>query len=263
MEGALSDSKKRGKVWFVGAGPGDPDLITVKGRRLVRRADLVLYAGSLVPEEVIRAAGSAARVEDSSPLNLNETHALLLECVRAGGMAVRLHTGDPSLYGAVREQARLLERDKAPYEIVPGVTSACAAAAAADVSFTVPGGTQSLIFTRLAGRTPVPETESISRLGTHRTAMAVYLSGKDIPALREQLLEAGMDPKTLVVAAHRVGWPGERIIRTTVRGLEELTADPEVAETLTRQTLFLVLPGQDDETASLLYDPSFSHGRRK
>ena len=141
-------------VYFIGAGPGDPDLITVRGRELISRADLVLYAGSLVLKEVLAAARNDARVEDSAPLSLEETHALIMDTVRAGGSAVRVHTGEPSLYGAVREQADFLRRDGVNYEIVPGVIAAFAAAARARVAFTVSETTQTLILTRMSGRIP-------------------------------------------------------------------------------------------------------------
>ena len=145
-----------GGVAFVGAGPGDPELLKVKAARLIGQADLVLYAGSLVPQGVVALARNGAQVVDSAPLSLDETHALLVATVRQGGLAARVHTGDPSLYGAVSEQIRLLVADDIPYMVVPGVTSAAAAAAAFGVSFTEPEATQTLILTRQAGRTPMP-----------------------------------------------------------------------------------------------------------
>ena len=162
----------RGKVYFIGAGPGDPELLTLKGRRLICEADLVLYAGSLVPPELVACAKASARVEDSAPLCLEETHALMRDCALSGGMVARVHTGDPSLFGAVREQARLLDADGIPWEIVPGVSAAFAAAAAGKVSFTVPETTQSLIVTRLDGRTPVPEKERLKELAAHGASLA-------------------------------------------------------------------------------------------
>ena len=135
--------KKRCQVYFVGAGPGDPDLITVKGRKCIERADLVLYAGSLVPKELVACAGEDAKVVDSSSMTLKETHAMMIETIRSGGTVARVHTGDPSLYGAVKEQMVLLDRDGVNYEIIPGVTVAFAAAAAARVSFTLPEKVQS------------------------------------------------------------------------------------------------------------------------
>ncbi|WP_029897559.1 precorrin-4 C(11)-methyltransferase [Desulfohalovibrio reitneri] len=244
------------RVWFVGAGPGDPELVTVKGLRLIRSADLVLYAGSLVPRELAEEAKEGARVEDSAPLDLQQTHALLMECVRAGGTAVRLHTGDPSLYGAVREQMRLLDGEGVEYGVVPGVTAAFAAAAEARASLTVPGRVQSVVFTRAGGRTPVPE--SLRQLAATGACLAIYLSAPMAEGIRDELLAAGLPPETAVVVAHKVGWPGQATSRTTLENL------PEAAAPFTRQTLFLVLPGETGgETRSSLYNPDFAHGFRK
>ncbi|WP_018124489.1 precorrin-4 C(11)-methyltransferase [Desulfovibrio oxyclinae] len=243
-------------VYFIGAGPGDPELITVKGKRLIEQADLVLYAGSLVPRELVACARDDAEVADSAPLSLSETHELMLRAVRSGGIVARVHTGDPGLYGAVREQAELLDRDGVRWEIVPGVTSASAAVAAAGRSFTVPGGTQTLILSRLAGRTPVPESEHLRELARHGSSMAVYLSAGDPEGVRNALLEGGMASSTFALVAYRVGWPEEKIVETTVSGLAETARD----NGFTRQTLFMVLPGQDAESArSLLYDEDFRH----
>ncbi|MEF2145706.1 MAG: precorrin-4 C(11)-methyltransferase [Desulfovibrionaceae bacterium] len=244
------------KVYFVGAGPGDPDLITVKGRNLVMRADLVLYAGSLVPRALVEMARPDAHVADSSPLDLHSTHALLCQCVRGGGTAVRLHTGDPSIYGAVREQIELLDQDGIAWEIVPGVTAAFAAAAEAGCSFTVPGHTQTLIVTRLSGRTPVPESESLRSLARHNTAMAIYLSASDTRTLQNELLCGGMAPDTPCVMGHRVGWPGSELARCPLSELAETARE----KGFYRQTVFLVLPGENMEGArSKLYDATFGH----
>jgi precorrin-4/cobalt-precorrin-4 C11-methyltransferase len=247
------------QVYFIGAGPGDPDLITVKGRDLIARADLVLYAGSLVPPEAVACARPGARVEDSAPLTLAETHALLMDTVRAGGLAVRVHTGDPSLYGAVAEQAALLDAEGVAWEIVPGVTAAFAAAAMAGVGFTVPGATQSLVITRAPGRTPVPEAEALRAFAARGCSLAVYLSATLAGEVRRELLAGGLAPQTCVVAGHRVGWPDGAVLRTTVDGLAEAVAGQGWGE----QVVFLVLPGQDRAgTPSRLYAPDFAHGRR-
>jgi precorrin-4/cobalt-precorrin-4 C11-methyltransferase len=250
---------KTGMVHFIGAGPGDPELLTLKGRRLIGEADLVLYAGSLVPAEVVACAREGARVVDSAPLNLDETHALMRDAARAGGSVARVHTGDPSLYGAIREQMALLERDGIGYAVVPGVTSACAAAALVGRSFTVPEKTQTLILTRLAGKTPVPESESLRLLATHGSAMCVYLSAGDPEGVQSELLAGGLAPATLVVIARRVGWPDQAVAETDLAHLAETAR----ARQFTRQTVFLILPGQGVEDAgtarSLLYDPDFAH----
>ena len=246
-----------GNVWFIGAGSGDPELLTVKGRRLIETADLVVYAGSLVPQSIVALAKPEARVVDSATLSLEESHALVLETVLQGKNVARVHTGDPSLYGAVREQMRLLQQEGVPCEVVPGITAACAAAARAGISFTVPGVTQSLIITRLAGRTPVPEAERLGALAAHGCSLAVYLSAKDAQRLQEEL--AILPGDTPVLCAHRVGWPDEKMAWSTTAQLA--TTVEKLG--LTRQTVFLVLPGQNAQNArSCLYDPAFAHGWR-
>jgi precorrin-4/cobalt-precorrin-4 C11-methyltransferase len=232
--------------------------LTVKAARVIAGAGLVLYAGSLVPPEVVSGARDDARVLDSSGMTLEETHALLAETVRAGQAAARVHTGDPSLYGAVAEQIRLLDQDGVPWEIIPGVTSASAAAAALGVSFTMPEATQTLILTRLAGRTPVPEAESLRALAAHQSSMAIYLSAGDPEGLARELLAAGLSPDTPVGVACRLGWPDEQTFFTTI---DALPRDVH-AHDITRQAIFLVLPHQDATARSKLYDPDFAHGFR-
>jgi precorrin-4/cobalt-precorrin-4 C11-methyltransferase len=250
-----------GRVAFIGAGPGDPELITVRGLRLIREAKTVCYAGSLVPEAIIREAQPDAVVADSSSMTLEQTHALLKKTARSGALAARVHTGDPSLYGAVREQASLLEREGIDYEIVPGVTAAFAAAARAKVSFTTPGSTQSLVLTRMSGRTPVPDKENLAAFAAHGASIAVYLSAAAPETIQAELLRGGFDPQTPVVLAHRTGWPGETMLRAP---LEQLAAAAREHD-LRKQTVFLVLPGEatSREARSKLYNPEFSHGLRR
>lgn len=246
-------------VYFIGAGPGDPELLTVKGRRLIGEADLVLYAGSLVPAEVVAGAKEGAQVADSAPLSLEETHALMAETVASGGMVARVHTGDPSLYGAIREQMALLDAVGITYEVVPGVTAGFAAAAAAGRSYTVPEVTQTLIFTRLEGKTPVPEGEALRKLAAHGSAMCIYLSAGDPEGVQRELLAGGLAGSTLAVMAYRVGWPEEKVVETDLASLAHAARD----NGFTRQTVFLILPGQGREDAgkarSLLYDKDFQH----
>jgi len=246
------------RVYFIGAGPGDPDLLTVKAARIIGTADLVLYAGSLVSPGIVALARADARVVDSAPLALDETHALLAETVRAGGTAARVHTGDPALYGAIAEQAALLAAEGIACAVIPGVTSASAAAAAFGVSFTVPEATQTLILTRLAGRTPMPPGESLDDLARHQAAMAVYLSAGDPEGVCDALARGGYPPDTPVAIAHRLGWPGEILLWATVATLAGVTRQAG----LTRQTIFLVLPGLGRAGQSRLYAPSFGHGFR-
>lgn len=256
----ISTVKNKCQIFFIGAGPGDPELMTIKGEKCIKHADLVLYAGSLVPKKVIERSKKGARVVDSSSMTLEETHALVMETVNSGGMVARVHTGDPSLYGAVKEQMTLLDREGIDYEVIPGVTVAFAAAAAARISFTLPEKTQTLIFTRLAGRTPVPELERLRDLARHKTSLAIYLSVSHTAQIVEELFSAGYTQDTSIIIAYRVGWPDELILTSPLSELVQTVEEHNIR----RQAVFLVLPGQDDEnTFSKLYSPGFDHGFRK
>lgn len=253
------DSTKMGTVTFVGAGPGDPELLTLKGHTCIATADLVLYAGSLVPPATVACAKAGAQVVDSSPLTLEECHALMRDFCRAGKQVARVHTGDPSLYGTVREQAALLTAEGISCSVIPGVTSACAAAAAAGLSFTVPEATQSLIITRMEGRTPVPEKEQLRSLAAHGASMAIYLSAGNPQGLQDEL-SAALPAETPILCSYRVGWPDARTAWATVATL----ADTVHQHNMHRQTMFLVLPAHTAQASrSKLYDPTFSHGWRK
>ncbi|MEJ5299972.1 MAG: precorrin-4 C(11)-methyltransferase [Thermodesulforhabdaceae bacterium] len=248
-------------VYFVGSGPGDPELITVKGKRLIEEADRIIYAGSLVSEKLLSFAKPQALLIDSASLTLEDTHALIVEGYRNGELVVRLHSGDPSLYGAIHEQMALLEREGIPYEVVPGVSVVFAAAAKLKRELTVPGGSQTLILTRLGGKTPVPERESLKSLASHRATLAIYLSVQSIERVVDNLSES-YPSDTPVIVAYRVGWPDEAFICGTLENIVQKVKD----EGITRQALILVgeVFGKLDETKrSLLYDGSFSHGFRQ
>ena len=250
---------KKIRVYFIGAGPGDPELMTLKGRRCITEADLVLYAGSLVPEASVACAKEGATVVDSSSMTLEETHAVMMETVNDGGTVARVHTGDPSLYGAIKEQMFFLDRDGVDYEVVPGVTAAFAAAAVAKVSFTLPEKVQTLVLTRMEGRTPVPERAQLRELSRHNASLAIYLSASDPEKMVEELLAGGYSPKTPVVVAHRVGWPDEMVVATRISGIVEAVRGGDIH----RQAIFLILPGQEDDPVfSRLYSREFSHGFR-
>lgn len=251
---------KYGMVSFIGAGPGDPELITVKGKRLIEEADLVLYAGSLVPGALVASAKPGAPVLDSSSMTLEETHAAMRDAAFAGKAVARVHTGDPALYGAVREQAVLLERDGVPHQVIPGVTAAFAAAAAAKISLTAPEVVQSFSIARVEGRTPVPPGQNVRDLARGGGSLAVYLSAPEAEKLQQELLEGGIAPETPVLAAYRVGWPDQRLVWTRA----DAVAETARREGLTRQTVFLVLPGEmADVSRSRLYAGDFSHGFRR
>lgn len=250
-------------IVFVGAGPGDPELITVKGRRLVMEADRIVYAGSLVPEVLLNERKPGAAIFDSAPLALSETHALLVEGYRCGERVVRLHTGDPGLYGAIREQMDLLDGENIPYEVVPGVSAVFAAAAALKRELTLPEVSQTVILTRMAGRTPMPEGESLRSLASHRATLAIYLS---VQQMEKLVSEVGSyyAPETPVVVAYRVGWPDESFVRGTLSGI----VDAVKASGIRRQALVLIGDVFDsgegtERKRSKLYDEKFEHGFRK
>jgi len=248
-------------IYFVGAGPGDPELITLKGARLLAEADLVLYAGSLVPEAVLAHCRPQARRVSSAGLDLQAQVDLMVEAAGQGRTVVRLHSGDPDLYGAVQEQRQLLARAGLRSETVPGVTAALAAAAALNQELTLPEVSQTVIFTRLSGRTPVPQREALAGLARHRATLCLYLSVGLIEEAAAGLLE-GYPPQTPAAVAFRVSWPEQRLIRTSLANLAEAVR----AAGIERQAIILVGPALaegDIEAFSKLYDAEFSHGERQ
>ena len=251
------------KIHFVGAGPGDAELITVKGARLLREADLVLFAGSLVDLELVRAHAPDAEVYDSAGMTLEETTRLLAEGVAAGRNVVRLHTGDPSIYGAIQEQMAQLDRLGIGYGVVPGVTSACAAAAALKQELTLPEVSQTVIITRLAGRTPAPEREQLSWIARIGATLVIYLSVGMIDEVVAQLLRGSYTPATPAVVAARVSWPGEELIEGTLADIGEKVREAGID----RQALIIVgdvLKARREGLAAVskLYDREFTHGFR-
>jgi len=250
-------------VLFVGAGPGDPELITVKGRNALAAADLVVYAGSLVPEELLSWTKPGTPAINSASMALQEIVAAMAQAQRSGKRVVRLHTGDPSLYGAVFEQIAELHQRGIPSAIIPGVSAAFAAAAALGIEYTLPEIAQTLILTRVAGRTPVPVGENLASLAAHRTSMAIYLSMGQIEEVAATLAEA-YGAQACCAVVYRASQAGEKVIRTQLNGLVEAVR----AERITRQALIIVGRvleiGPDDLNArSRLYDPDFEHGFRK
>ncbi len=218
----------KGKVYFVGAGPGDPELITVKGRRLLAEADLIIYAGSLIPEELLR--GVSAQTYDSSRMKLEEIVALMARAVKAGQTVVRLHSGDPAYYGALHEQMVRLRALGIPYEIVPGVTSASAGAARLGVELTVPEVSQTVIFTRLGGRTPGPDTEELARLAAEDRTLVIFLSISRAREIQEALLQT-LSPETPVAIVARATWPEEKILRGKLSELTRLVTEAGLQRT--------------------------------
>ncbi|MDM8541385.1 precorrin-4 C(11)-methyltransferase [Desulfococcaceae bacterium HSG9] len=250
-------------VLFVGAGPGDPELITVKGQKALQAADLVIYAGSLVPKAVLKWTGAKAIKISSASMNLEQIVDKMVQGHKKGQKVVRLHTGDPSLYGAIFEQMASLKKHSIPYQVIPGVTAAFAAAASMGLEYTLPEVSQTLILTRMAGRTPTPETEALEKLARHQTSMAIYLSIALVDKVADVLVKNYGSDAACVVAV-RVSHPEEKIIHTTVGQLAETVH----AEKITRLALIIVGRVLDVSIETLkykskLYAKDFSHGFRE
>lgn len=249
------------KVFFVGAGPGDPELITIKGRRLLDSADVVIYAGSLVNPALL--TGIQAEIYDSAGMTLHEMTDLMTHGVREGKTVVRLHTGDTSFYSAISEQIEKLRENHIDYEVIPGVSSAVAAAAALRMELTIPEVNQTVIFTRLEGSTPVPKSQDLGAMSRHGAVMVIFLSISMIDKVVEKLKE-GYPPETPVAVIERVSWPEERIIRGTINDISEKVKTAGIKKT----ALILVgeaLNASESSTGrqSKLYDKDFKHGYRK
>ncbi|MCW3794128.1 precorrin-4 C(11)-methyltransferase [Paenibacillus sp. LS1] len=253
------------KVYIVGAGPGDPELITVKGSNILRTADLVLYTDSLVNDELIATAKPEAEVLQSSGMDLERQVELMCEATRAGRSVARVHTGDPAMYGAILEQMVLLKQQGVEYEIIPGVSSVFASAAALGAELTVPELTQTVILTRAEGRTPVPEREKLRDLASHHCTVALFLSATLAKKVVVEFLAAGWSEDTPVAVVQRATWPDQKIVRTT---LSNLAADLRAAG-ITMHAMILAGWALDpdlvnrDAHRSKLYDKSFTHGYRK
>lgn len=247
-------------VYFIGAGPGDPELLTIRGQRLIARCPVCLYAGSLVPSAVIAGAAAGARLVNTAELNLDEIVAHMAEAHAAGQDVARVHSGDPSLYGALAEQMRRLEELGIPYEVVPGVSSFTAAAAALRLELTPAAANQTVILSRAPGRTGLPANESLADLARHRVGMVLFLSAAQVAEVVESLApHYGLDAP--VVVAYRVTWPEEKLLRCTLATL----ADTLKREQITLSALILIGPMLEPDRArnSKLYDPSFTHRFRR
>lgn len=247
-------------VYFIGAGPGDPDLITVRGRRLIERCPVCLYAGSLVPAEVVAYSPANASVIDTASLHLDQIIAHMGAAHEAGQDVARVHSGDPSLYGAIAEQMRRLDELEIPYEVVPGVSSFTAAAAALKLELTPAGSNQTVILTRAAGRTGLPPNESLAELARHRVGLVLFLSAAQTPDVVEALAPH-YGPEAPVVVAYRVSWPDQRLIRCTLATLAEEMKAAKIHLT----ALILVGPMLEPDRAqdSHLYDQEFTHRFRR
>lgn len=247
------------QVYFIGAGPGDPELITLKGVKAIQQAGIVIYAGSLVNPEILRYAREDAEIFNSASMDLEEVLAVMERGVREGKMIARVHTGDPAIYGAIQEQMDALAEKGITFEVIPGVSSFLAAAAALQQEYTLPEVTQTVILTRMEGRTPVPGREKLSELAKHGTTMCIFLSVHAISDVVDQLLE-GYGKDTPIAVIQKASWPEQKIVRGTLGDI----ADKVTAAGISKTALIIVgdvFRGQYEK--SKLYDPGFTHGYRE
>ena len=251
-------------ILFAGAGPGDPELMTIKAMKAIEKADLVVYAGSLVPKAVLCWKGPHTETISSAGMDLDEMVRQMRTAYDSGKRVVRLHTGDPSLYGAIFEQIRELQKTEIPYKVIPGVTAAFAAAASIGMEYTLPEVTQTLILTRMAGRTPVPEAEALENLAAHGASMAIYLSIGLVDKVQE-ILSAHYGKDSGCAIAYKVSHPEENILYTTIENLSATCRENDI----TRHALIIVGKAVEASTGdaelikSKLYDAGFSHGYRQ
>ncbi len=243
-------------VHFVGAGSGAVDLITVRGARLLKEADVIIYAGSLVNPELLQDRKENCLVYDSAKMTLEEVLAVIMQAEEQGQMTVRLHTGDPCLYGAIREQMDALDERNISYEVCPGVSSFCGAAAALNLEYTLPGISQSVVITRMEGRTPVPEKEKIASFATHGASMVIFLSTGLLKELSRELIRGGYKETTPAAIVYKATWPDEKAVICQVGTLYETAK----RENITKTALILVgeAVAQRGYQRSRLYDPGFT-----
>jgi len=246
-------------IYFIGAGAGDVELLTLKAARIIKKADIIIYAGSLVNKEILKLANKKALFYDSSKLVLEEIIEIMLKAEKENKVVARLHSGDPSIYGAIKEQIEALEKNKIKFEIVPGVSSFLAAAAKLKKEYTIPEISQTLIITRAGGRTKVPENESLKKLAEHKTSMCIFLSIDKIEEVVKELMP-GYGKDAAVAVVHRVSWKDEKIIKGKLSSIAEKVKKANIKGTA------LILVGEFLEARgkkSKLYDKNFEHGFRK
>jgi precorrin-4/cobalt-precorrin-4 C11-methyltransferase len=242
-------------VYLVGAGPGDPELLTVKAQRLISQADVILYANSLVPQQILDWARPEAERLGTANLTLESIVPLMVERVRAGQSVVRLQSGDPSLYSAIHEQIQALAEAEVPFEVIPGISAYQAAAAKLNAELTIPGLVQSIILTRISGRTQVPDSEDLAGLAAHKTSLCLYLSARHVEAAQAQLL-LHYEADTPVAICFRLGWPDEQIWLVPLTDMAAATQEHD----LIRTTLYVISPAlRGGQVRSRLYSPDHTH----
>ena len=248
-------------IHFVGAGCGAADLITLRGKGLIEGADVIIYAGSLVNPELLAWKKESCAVYDSSRMTLEEVMETMVTAEKDGLDTVRLHTGDPCLYGAIREQMDLLDKKGIAYDYCPGVSSLCGAAAALKMEYTLPGVSQSVVITRMAGKTPTPERESLRCLAAHRATMVLFLSAGLLEDAASELIAGGLSPDTPAAIVYKASWPDEKTFRCTVGTMAACAKENRITKTA------LIIVGdavkQGGYQRSQLYHPAFSTGYRQ
>lgn len=252
------------KITIIGAGPGDPDLITVKGLKLLQAADVVLFADSLVSTELIERAKPEAEIIKTAGMHLEEMVQVMVDRVYEGKEVVRVHTGDPAVYGAIMEQIAILNKKDVHVEIVPGVSSVFASAAALGAELTIPDLTQTVILTRAEGRTPVPEAEKLRDLAKHNCTVALFLSATLTKKIVKEFLSAGWSKDTPVGVVYKATWPDQKVVRSTLENLDEdmrMNGIRKQAMILAGWALDKDI--HDKDYRSKLYDKEFTHGFRK
>ena len=243
-------------VHIVGAGPGDPELITVKGQRLLSEADVVIYAGSLVNPALLKLCKEDAEIHNSATMTLDEVVHVIQEAEAKGKTTVRLHTGDPAIYGAIQEQMDAFDKKGISYDVTPGVSSFLATAAALKQEYTLPGISQTVIITRQEGRTPVPEREKLKSLAAHRSTMCIFLSITMLKDVVDELIAGGYEKDTPIAIVQRASWPEQKILRGTLSTIAEQVEKAEIDRTA-MIVVSRCLGAEYD--LSRLYAPEFSH----
>lgn len=247
-------------VHFVGAGSGAVDLITLRGKKLVDSADVVIYAGSLVNPELLSSCKAGCEIYNSAKMTLEEVIRVMENSEKEGKTTVRLHTGDPCLYGAIREQMDILDEKNIPYDYCPGVSSFCGAAAALRAEYTLPDVSQSVVITRMEGRTPVPELEKIEAWAKHQSTMVIFLSMGLLEQLEEKLMKGGYDKDTPAAIVYKATWPEEKVFPCTVSTIYKTAKENNITKTA------LIIVGKVLKSSyerSKLYDPGFTTEFRK
>jgi precorrin-4/cobalt-precorrin-4 C11-methyltransferase len=253
---------EKNTVYFVGSGPGDPELITIKAKKLLEIADIIIYSGSLLNPEILNSAKREASLYDAAKLDRNKIYEILRDSTKNGKLAIRFHDGDPGIFSTIREQIDKLERDEINCEVIPGITSLLGAAASMNLELTLPGVTQTIIITRAEFRTPVPDREKISELSKHGATMAFYLSVHLLDRVIEELLKGGIyNNETPVAIVYKATWKEEKIIKGTIGTISKKVKEERIVKTA------LIIVGEvispKEYEFSKVYDSQFTHGFRR